>query len=366
VALQSGGRIVEAGYVDLSPTNVAWALARFTRSGALDTSFGNGGLVVTDWTPGDDEAWGLVVLGNDKIVAAGFAGGSFAAARYTPSGHLDHTFGGGDGKVTVNFTPAKDAAWDLAKAPGGKLVLVGQAGPAAHPVVAVARLSADGTLDHAFSGDGKATEDLGPSYGWDGIVLGDGSVIVTGNANGGTFAEVMITKFTSAGKVDGSFGDSGSWIAAAPNDAFANAVVRMASGKYMVGASVGNGTGSYDVGLFRFDANGHEDGTFGTQGLVIRDFGGRELVTDMKRTGSKLVIALNWTGQGGVTDQIGVARVLSSGSPDAGFGHQGLAVSTLPEAGGETMVVQGDGKILAGGDSRTTKDRFAVARFLAA
>src|SRR5206468_5719645 len=101
-AIQHDGKIVTAGYVDMGGTDWAWGLARFKPNGQLDQSFGNGGRVVTDWTAGDDEAWGVVVLGNGKIVAGGFAGGKFAAARYTTTGHLDHAFGGGGGKVTVD------------------------------------------------------------------------------------------------------------------------------------------------------------------------------------------------------------------------------------------------------------------------
>jgi uncharacterized delta-60 repeat protein len=367
MALQSGG-IVAAGYLDLSSTNVAWALTRFTPSGVLDTTFGNGGRVVTDWTPGDDEAWGIVVLGNGKIVVAGFAGGSFAVARYTASGHLDHTFGGGDGKATADFTPNHDQAWDVVKAPGGKVVLVGQAGPSSHPVVAVARFDSSGKLDAGFSGDGKATEDVfgGPSLAWDALARPDGSVIVTGQANGGSFDDVMVTKFTDAGHVDGSFGDTGAWEATTPDNAYANAIVRLASGKLMVVAAVGDNAGGFDVGLFRFDSNGHEDDSFGTSGLVATDFGSDEFPTDMQRAGSKLVISMRRivSGQPG---QMGVARMLGSGAPDAGFGDGGLATASLPNASGEALAIQSNGRIVAAGGSRkTAKDRFAVARFLAA
>jgi uncharacterized delta-60 repeat protein len=368
VAVQRDGKIVVAGYVRLSGghLNDRWALARYKPGGALDQASGTNGLVVTDWTKDDDEAWGVVVLGNGRIVAGGYAGGKFAADRYTSSGHLDPTFGGGDGKVTVDFGKFQDQAWDVAKAPGGKIVLAGQAGPAAHSVVAIARLDADGTLDHSFSGDGKATEDVfgGPSYAWDALPRPDGSIVVTGNANGGTNDAAMVTEFTPTGGVDTTFGDTGAWIASAPANAYANAIVRLASGKFMVVAAVGQ-SNVYDVGLFRFLANGRQDDTFGSSGLVTRNFGSSQLPTDLQRSGKLLLVSFTRV-RSNHPNQMAVARLKTNGTPDTTFGHQGLAVAGLPAASGEGLGIESDGKIVAvGGSFKVGTDRFGVARFLA-
>lgn len=364
-ALQSDGKIVTAGYVALGGGDFEWALSRFRPNGKLDPTFGNGGHVVTDWTAGDDEAWGVVVLGNGKIVAGGYAGGRFAAARYTTGGTLDHSFGG-DGKVTVDFGADIDQAWDVAKAPGGKIVLGGQAGPSSHPVIALARLNPNGTLDHGFSGDGKATEDLsGPCFAWDLLVRPDGSIVVTGNANAGAFDAAMITKFTPGGSVDSSFGDSGFWIGQAPDDAYANAVVRTSGGKFLVVAAVRVGPDQFDVGLFRFNANGHADDAFGSNGLATMDFESSELPTDMQRSGNRFLISLRRFRTGHL-EQMAVVRAKADGSPDTTFGsHLGLAVAKLKGAAGEALAIQHDGRIVvAGVVEGSGSDRMAVARFL--
>jgi Domain of unknown function (DUF5122) beta-propeller len=63
-----------------------FALARYKTDGALDTSFGNGGRVTTDFGESSDAAISVVVQPDGKIVAAGQAwgsgGGDFALARY--------------------------------------------------------------------------------------------------------------------------------------------------------------------------------------------------------------------------------------------------------------------------------------------
>jgi hypothetical protein len=50
----------------------------------------------------------------------------FAVARYNADGTLDVAFGG-DGKVTTNFTPTVDFAWDVSLQGDGKIVIVGGA-----------------------------------------------------------------------------------------------------------------------------------------------------------------------------------------------------------------------------------------------
>jgi len=142
----------------------------------------------------------------------------------------------------------------------------------------------------------------------------------------------------------------------------------MDSGKDMVAAAVAVGGGDYDLGLFRFNANGHADDTFGTNGLVTQDFESRELVSDLQRSGSKLLIPMTRTRTGQPT-QMAVARLHADGSPDTGF-DLGLAVAELPNAGGGALGIQGDGRIVAAGNSRPSPPgavyRFAVVRFLAA
>src|SRR5206468_4037229 len=87
----SGGASVRSSRARAS--NDAWAVVRFKPNGRLDSTFGNGGKVVTNWSGANDEAWGVLVLRNGKIVVAGYARGTFAAARYTPTGQVDTSFG---------------------------------------------------------------------------------------------------------------------------------------------------------------------------------------------------------------------------------------------------------------------------------
>lgn len=88
LALQPNGKIVIAGQADDPDSQEAndFGVARFNANGTVDTGFGGDGFVVTGFQD-RDEARGVLVQPDGKIVAAGFgAGFAFALARYQGGG----------------------------------------------------------------------------------------------------------------------------------------------------------------------------------------------------------------------------------------------------------------------------------------
>ncbi|MFF9850918.1 calcium-binding protein [Streptomyces litmocidini] len=84
MALQQNGKIVLAGQADDPNSSEPndFGLVRFQPNGAVDTGFGGDGFVVTGFND-FDEARGVLVQPDGKIVAAGYgAGHQFALARY--------------------------------------------------------------------------------------------------------------------------------------------------------------------------------------------------------------------------------------------------------------------------------------------
>jgi uncharacterized delta-60 repeat protein len=79
IAIQSNGELVAGGAAAQGALNLsfdsAFGLARFTTTGALDTSFGTGGLVTTTLVSGSSNVYsyvnGLAIQSDGKIVAAG-------------------------------------------------------------------------------------------------------------------------------------------------------------------------------------------------------------------------------------------------------------------------------------------------------
>lgn len=129
VSLQPDGKIVAGGITGTSTTTtINFALARYQTDGSLDLNFGNQGIVVTDFQSGDDRLYRILVQADDKILAAGFvfsqlSGFDFGLARYNSDGTVDTSFGV-QGKVKTDFG-SHEGAYDAALTSQDSIVIVG-------------------------------------------------------------------------------------------------------------------------------------------------------------------------------------------------------------------------------------------------
>lgn len=121
VALQSDGKIVVAGLSQASEQD--FALARLNSDGSLDNTFGANGRQLVDFGP-SEQASGVVVQPDGKIVLSGSDFNDFVVVRLTPFGALDTTFGSG-GKQVVDFGSDFEFAWGAAMQTDGRIVVVG-------------------------------------------------------------------------------------------------------------------------------------------------------------------------------------------------------------------------------------------------
>jgi uncharacterized delta-60 repeat protein len=202
VALQADGKIVVAGS-SVKTTNDDFALARYNVDGSLDTAFGIGGKVTTDFAGAFDNAFALALQADGKIVAAGSAqpagGGSdaFGLARYNPNGSLDGTFGPG-GKVTTPIGAGSDI-FGVAVQADGRVVAAGSA-QTTTGVLALARYRADGSPDNSFGTGGQVTTAFGSAAGGAQAVAlqADGKVVAAGftNQNSDDFAVARYQAFS--------------------------------------------------------------------------------------------------------------------------------------------------------------------------
>src|SRR5215470_17780882 len=60
MAIQGDGRLVVAGVVQL-PTGFDFGVARYNPDGSLDTSFNNGGSIATDFSGGEDRGFAVAL-----------------------------------------------------------------------------------------------------------------------------------------------------------------------------------------------------------------------------------------------------------------------------------------------------------------
>jgi uncharacterized delta-60 repeat protein len=203
VAVQFDGKIVTAGELG--------QLVRLNANGSFDTSFGSGGTANGNSLVNPNA---IAIQPDGKIVAAGYSSSKnktlATVARFTSKGTVDGTFGS-NGRVTADFSGGK--AWDLLIAPDGSIIVGGTAGSTSAAQNAVAaRFTPFGRLDASFGNGGIASFDTGTGeVGWRVGMQPNGSVLVVGNVIGGTSstADLLTVRFDSAGNVDYSFGNLG-------------------------------------------------------------------------------------------------------------------------------------------------------------
>jgi uncharacterized delta-60 repeat protein len=283
VAVQRDGKVVAAGGAVINSFN-DFALARYNSNGTLDTSFGTGGKVITDFEGVSAEAYSVAVQTDGKIVVAGEAnidgGDDFALVRYNSNGTLDTTFGTG-GKVTTDFGLLQQGfsyalAYSLAVQPDGKLVVAGQASINGVYDFALARYNSNGTVDTTFGTDGKVTTNFASPF--DGAfsvaVQPDGKIVAAGFAFLNRGVDFALARYNSNGTLDASFGTGGKVTTdiASPNDGAFTVAVRRDGKIVAAGRTFING--GFHSGLARYNSNGTLDATFGTGGKVTTSFGG--------------------------------------------------------------------------------------------
>jgi uncharacterized delta-60 repeat protein len=224
VALQPDGKIIAAGtvFVDFNPGDLSdtdFALARYNPDGSLDTTFGNGGTVTTDFFGNEDDAFSVLIQPDGKIVAVGSANNpasyyDFAAVRYLSDGTIDTLFGVA-GKVSTDFGDQNfDRARSAALQSDGRIVAAGFAISQNGGVqnFAVARYSSNGVLDTTFSNDGKTQIDFGNCcQGATKVLLqSNGKIVTVGYANTeDSDSDFLLARLNPRGSLDATFGVGG-------------------------------------------------------------------------------------------------------------------------------------------------------------
>ena len=213
VAIQSDGKIVVVGYSSDS-SKTYFTVARYSSDGMLDMSFGVNGTRTTALDPAASFATSVAIQGDGKIVVAGYVdnGGNsdFALARYTSSGAPDSSFGSG-GIVTFPMGVSNEIANGVVIQSDGKIVIAGTVSNGSNNDFGVARLTSNGILDDSFGDQGKRITPIGASNDNANhmTLQSDGKIVVVGSSNNGSNNDFAVVRYTSNGTPDSTFGTGG-------------------------------------------------------------------------------------------------------------------------------------------------------------
>ena len=291
VAVQADGKLVVVGttYKQNDYSDEDFVVARYNTDGTLDNSFGSRGRVRTDF-PGLAASTSSVVIQPDgKIVVAGGAfplftfAGNFEVVRYNRNGSLDTSFGNG-GIVTTNF-PQGSYAFDVALQPDGKIIAAGTVfvnfiiGESSDTDFALARYNPDGTPDATFGNGGQVSTDF---VGFEDdafsvLIQPDGKIVAVGSANDpATFYDFAAARYLSNGTIDTTFGVAGKVRTDFGDQNFdrARSAALQPDGKIVAaGFAISHGGGVQNFAVARYASNGVLDNTFSRDGKTQIDFG---------------------------------------------------------------------------------------------
>jgi uncharacterized delta-60 repeat protein len=205
IGLQPDGKIVIGGYCNIENVE-CFAMMRFTADGELDTSFDGDGKLITSFPTGDADINALVVQPDGKIVVAGYVqitneNNEIVVARYLPDGSFDLDFNN-DGIAVLPFSPHRDQARSLILQPDGHLLLSGyvQNGATLSTLnCAVARLTPSGFPDVTFHEEGLAQYNFGhAAESINEIALqADGKIVAVGYVQEENFNRMLIARIES-------------------------------------------------------------------------------------------------------------------------------------------------------------------------
>jgi uncharacterized delta-60 repeat protein len=403
IAIQSDGKIIVGGLVPLSSGGTTAALLRLNTNGTLDSSFGTGGIVTSDFSiDGGAIVFGIAIQPNGQIVAA--AEGGFldegSVGRFNTDGSLDTTFGTNGFATSNSVNSAPGASNAMALQPNGSILVTGGG--------FIARYTSTGQVDTTFGTNGVAILN---SLVVTGMALqSDGKILVTTGSGTETVIETApalpsaiagsISRYNTNGTLDATFGVSGQ----AACVASAAAIAIQSNGKIVVAGTITSGLANYQYngriyinnltgfGLVRYNANGSVDTTFnpgvglGSGGGVITGFG-----SSFPYSGA-FALAIQSNGEivvAGVAGyasfnayvppsqlasaSLALARYTTTGHLDTNFGTNGTVITTVGQtniSSVNALAIQSDGKIVAAGNSAVPQrddvvNNFAVARYLA-
>lgn len=353
MVLQEDGKIIMAGHVMTKAT-----LARFCQDGSLDTSFGEEGKVFSDFGFDYNQVHDIVLQEDGKIIAAIRVNDHYSndpdaiVAKYHPNGALDTSFGQ-NGYITVSTGFTSEHSTKIRLQEDGKIILAVNIG---NYKVVLARLYNNGVLDTSFGTEGFQIV----SFGEEGIpsrlqsleIQKNGKILVGGQTpvlSLPPYGKHALARLKLDGSLDSIFGNNGVIITPLIG---LNIDLEIQSDQKIVSLA----KNSQDtIALLRFNIDGSLDTEFGENGITIisidnRVIEGRSVC--LQADGKILIGGYIDEGMLSFTSNFLLLRYTAHGILDTTFGNNGIVETEISEGEDrmEKVLFRPNGKILAGGE----------------
>lgn len=330
---------------------------RLLSNGALDPNYGIGGFSESfdgasassyiNPTNGD----GLLAIGNTPATAINRY--YISLVKLEDSGYLDRSFGT-DGSVQIGgITNGRDEVTSLARQSDGKILVTGDRDLPGQIECTVTRFTSAGVLDESFGINGVSSFGPCTNRNWASIVvLADNRFVTAASFHTGP----LIARYMSDGTLDPTFGNNG-FVQTDTGEFFdIKKILRQPDGKLIIAGDLGNG-----YALFRLHQDGTPDFDFGNKGLVLTDV---DVPFNALYDGDLLDDNRIVVGGRSSIGPFTIVAYLPDGSIDSSFGNEGFATVTFGENQAlslGSLTVTNDGSIVISGRYGTA---FAFAKLL--
>lgn len=335
--------------------------------GTLDASFGTSGVSNASFLNSSSVSRCMARQPDGKLILGGqyTSGGVgfMAFARFNTNGVLDNTFGNG-GKAAIQFDNANITVTAVHVLADGKIIAAG----ISNGKPALLRLTATGAPDNTFGTAGVVTFD-NDLLGINDMAIVGGKIVGCGIADQGNGRVFCVFRRNADGTPDNSFGTSGFTYTNVGSQPTLTKMAVQTDGKILLTGTTYNSTTLFDLILFRYTANGVPDNTFGTNGRVSSVFGANSAYEQgaaiAVQPDGKIVVAGRLANAGPTVFL--VARYNAGGTVDNTFGTNGSTTIKFGDNDeAKAVIVQPDGRIVVVGFSLSgTANRIALARLTA-
>jgi uncharacterized delta-60 repeat protein len=236
-------------------------LVRFDARGRVDRAFGTRGVATHDV----QYPRALTRLPDGRLVVVGMTfredreWREWFVLRLRANGTRDPSFGGGDGLVETSWSGSPEAALAVVADRRGRILVAGEEGTSDVNCTTLcdrlrlARYLPDGRLDRSFGRGGRAAPEIGLAYESLGLTLDRrGGIVVAGASyvEGSADRQLALWRFDAAGRIDRSFGVNG-MLAANPatgrlNLDYATAVTTAPDGSLVAAGATAKPTTGFD------------------------------------------------------------------------------------------------------------------------
>ena len=350
------GSIISAGYKIANGGGYHLSLTKHNADGTQDNNFGTGGIANTSIAYSDMildlrlQADGKILVAGSAYLGPGSGSGGIEAfhafiVRYHPNGIIDSSFATNGIFLVPDYNDSQFTS--IIVQSDQSLLLIGNADNLSY----LTRLTSAGVLDNTFGTNGTQTfSNLSTNFFSNsaGIRLSDGTLLCYGLGADISGSQVTCLKIDSLGNMVTSYGQSGK--ASFDLDPDPNTVELLSKAQELPDGTVILAGYAADQVVLKLKTDGTLDSTFASNGVLNHNLPFKDMLVQPNGKiligGNTMVSASNYG--------VSVSRFNSDGTTDTGFNGTGTFVTDLSERSDilQSMILTGPDHLLIGGGIR--------------